>query len=56
MTIIITHLIALVAGAVWGAWRTTATDLQDHTHASRGHPRLRLASHNGITLIRTRTQ
>lgn len=54
MTTIITHLIALAAGAAWAAWRLSEPQaLQDHTHASQGRPRLRLATDKGHCLIRT---
>lgn len=54
MTTIITHLIALAAGAAWAAWRLSDPQaLPNHTQASQGRPRLRLVTDNGHCLIRT---
>jgi hypothetical protein len=65
MTIVLiaTHVLAALAGvtvALMAHWQPPASmprkprdRFPDHTHASQGTPRLRLAADNGLELIRS---
>ena len=56
---VLTHLLAFMAGAALVAlWSPPARSIRnpkipDHTHNSRGRPRLRLETYNGVTLVRS---